>query len=456
MRKNILTLAACLLLAGCAAPDVDTARAAPALPSTWRDQPAAPADAISADWWRVFGSPELDVLVARARVQSFDVEAAVARVARAEAAAMAAGAVLWPRVDARADAQREGRLGGSAAVSGRSIEAAFDLRYDVDAWGRLRSTRDGAQRTAQASAFERDAVQLGVTAAAAELWLQAVALAERVGIAALNLQNAERLLALVEARARAGVATPLEQAQQRGLAAAQRRSLASLQQQAGDARTALSLLLGEAAGVDIRTASLDGMSVPRVGPGLPAALLARRPDIAAAEARLAAADADVAVARAAMLPAITIGGGIGLASDRLRTLFDNPLYTLTAGLAAPIFDAGRLAAEADQASARRRELLSDYRKTIVTAFGDVEVALNAQRGTDAQAAAQAEELRQARSAARLAESRYRAGAETLLTLLDAQRTLYAAQDAAVQAQLARLRARVALFKAMGGGWQPAG
>ncbi|MDM0119777.1 efflux transporter outer membrane subunit [Variovorax arabinosiphilus] len=455
MRKNILTLAACLLLAGCAAPGADTARAAPVLPATWRDQPAALDDAISADWWRAFGSPELDVLVARARVQSFDVEAAVARVARAEAAATAAGAALWPRVDARVDAQREGRLGG-AADAARSVEAGFGLRYDVDAWGRLRSTRDGAQRTAQASAFERDAVQLGVTAAAAELWLQAVALTERVGIAALNLQNAERLLALVEARARAGAATPLEQAQQRGLAAAQRRSLATLQQQAGDARTALSLLLGEAAGVDIRTASLDGMSVPRVGSGLPAVLLARRPDIAAAEARLAAADADVAAARAAMLPAITLGGGIGLASDRLRTLFDNPLYTLTAGLAAPIFDASRLAAEADQASARRRELLSDYRKAIVTAFGDVEIALNAQLGTDAQAAAQAEELRQARSAARLAESRYRAGADTLLTLLDAQRTLYAAQDAAVQAQLARLRARVALFKALGGGWQPAG
>ncbi len=456
MRQSILALGACLLLAACAAPRVDETRTAPPLPANWRDGPATPADAISADWWRAFGNTELDTLVARARVQSFDIEAAAARVAKAEAAATAAGAALWPRVDARVDAQREGRLGGAADVSDRSIEAGVSVRYDPDVWGSLRSARDGARRTAQASAFERDAVQLEVAATAADLWLQAVALTERVGIAARNLQSAERLLALVESRARAGAATPLERAQQRGLAAAQRRSLASLQQQAGDARTALSLLLGEAAGVDIRTASLVGLHAPAVGAGLPASLLARRPDIAGAEARLAAADADVAVARAAMLPAITVGGSIGYAGGRLRTLFDNPLYSLTAGLAAPIFDAGRLAAEADQAAARRRELLSDYRKAIVTAFGDVETALNAQIGSDAQATAQAEELRQARSAARLAESRYRAGAETLLTLLDAQRTLYAAQDAAVQAQLARLRARVALFKALGGGWQSAG
>lgn len=453
MRKSILALGACLLLAACAAPQVDATRAAPPLPAAWRDGPATPADDISVDWWRAFGNTELDTLVTRARVQSLDIEAAAARVAKAEAAATAAGAALWPRVDARIDAERDGRLGGSADVSGRSIEAGIDMRYDVDAWGRLRSARDGARRTAQASAFERDTVQLEVAATAADLWLQAVALTERVGIAALNVQSAERLLALVESRARAGAAMPLERAQQRGLLAAQRRGLASLQQQAGDVRTALNLLLGETAGVDIRTASLDGLHAPAVGPGLPATLLARRPDIAGAEARLAAADADVAVARAAMLPAITLGGGIGYESGRLRTLFDNPLYSLTAGLAAPIFDAGRLAAEADQASARRRELLSDYHKTIVTAFGDVEVALNAQVGTDAQAEAQSEELRQARSAARLAESRYRAGAETLLTLLDAQRTLYAAQDAEVQAQLARLRARVALFKALGGGWR---
>ena len=174
-----------------------------------------------------------------------------------------------------------------------------------------------------------------------------------------------------------------------------------------------------------------------------------------AEARLAAADADVAAARAAMLPRVTLGGSLGYAGDRVRTLFDNPLYSLAAGLAAPVFDAGRLAAEAGQASARRTELLANYHQAIVAAFGDVEVALNAVDGSRAQAEAQAVELLQAGRAAALAESRYRAGAETLLTLLDAQRTLYAAQDEAVQARLARLQAGVALHRALGGGWQVA-
>jgi len=186
---------------------------------------------------------------------------------------------------------------------------------------------------------------------------------------------------------------------------------------------------------------------------LPADLLLRRPDIARAEAQLSSADANIIAARAAMLPRISLGGDITAGSNRVSSVFDNPVYSLAAGLAAPIFNAGRLAAGRDLAVAQREELLANYRRAIVAAFGDVEVALNAVAGIDAQRIAQEEELRQAQRALNLAESRYRAGAETSLTLLDAQRTLYAAQDAAAQLRTLRLQAAVSLYKALGGGWQ---
>jgi multidrug efflux system outer membrane protein len=154
-----------------------------------------------------------------------------------------------------------------------------------------------------------------------------------------------------------------------------------------------------------------------------------------------------------MLPRVTPGAGVGWRSNRLRALFDSPVYSLAAGLAAPIFDAGRLAAGRDLALARREELPAGYRAAVVAAFGDAATALDAVAHIDQQRNAQAEELRQARRAFTLAQSRYKAGAETLLVLLDAQRTLYAAHDASVQLKARRLQASVALYRALGGGWE---
>jgi NodT family efflux transporter outer membrane factor (OMF) lipoprotein len=246
----------------------------------------------------------------------------------------------------------------------------------------------------------------------------------------------------------------LELAQQRGLVAAQQRALAALRQQARDAETRIAVLLGQPGLVLFwQGQRIDQLRAPPVGAGLPSQLLLRRPDIARAEAQLARADADVAVARAAMLPSITLSTGISAQGDRFGNWFDSPLSSLAAGLTAPIFNAGRLAGGRDLALAQREELLAAYRASIVSAFADVSTALNAVAGVDAEAAAQAEELAQAQHALALAESRYRAGADSLLTLLDAQRTLYTAQDQAVSLRHERLQASVALCRALGGGWQ---
>ncbi|XAH21235.1 efflux transporter outer membrane subunit [Xylophilus sp. GW821-FHT01B05] len=400
-----------------------------------------------------FGSDELRALLARGALQSLDLAAAQARVRQAQAQARIAGAALLPELAGNLAADRQARLGGQA-VDGSSYSAGLSARYELDFWGRNRALQDSALQSLRASAFDRDTVRLTVTAGIASLWLQAVGLQERSDIAGQNLASAQRLLAAVESRARAGAASPLELAQQRGLVAGQQRSLAALRQQAGDARTALAVLLGgPVPGAAPGPASLATLRLPVWDAGLPSQLLTRRPDIARAEAALAAANANIAAARAAMLPSLSLTAGIGLGSDRLRTLADNPLASLAAGLTVPIFNAGRLAAGRDLAQAQREELLANYQQSIVAAFGDAEVALNAVGALDAQIAAQTEEHTQAERAFTLAESRYRAGAETLLTLLDVQRTLYAAQEAAVQLRLERLQASVGVYRAFGGGWR---
>lgn len=449
-----MAAAALAVLAGCSLPSERLDASAPKLPLQWFGAATATTSSdIDVAWWRSFGSVELDALVQATQTRNLDIEAAMARVRQAEASARIAGAALLPQFAGSLDASRQGHAGGSADVQGNRFTASLSASYEVDFWGRNAAGHDSALATLRSSVFDRDTVQLTVTAGVSSAWLQEVALRERIGIAELNLRSAERLLALVESRARAGSGTSLELAQQRGLLAGQRRGMEALHQQAVDAGTAVALLLGQAGSPGIATATLADLNAPAVGAGLPVELLTRRPDIARAEAQMVAADADVRAARAAMLPSLTFSGGVDTGGNRLRRVFDDPIYSLAAGLAAPIFDGGRLAADRDLARARREELLANYRAAIVSAFADVETALNAVAGVDAQAAAQAEELAQAQRALALAESRYRAGAETLLTLLDAQRTLYAAQDAAVQLKALRLQAAVALFRALGGGWK---
>lgn len=439
------------LAAGCAVP-LETADPALDLPAAWSlSAQAESAHAPQADWWPAFGSQELASLVAQAQADSFDVAGAAARVRQAQALARIAGADLWPALDATMSAGRQKREGEH---SGRAYLAGLSASYEVDLWGGNAAGRDAALATLSATQYAKEGVALTLAAAVASTYFQTAALRERVAIAQLNLASAERILDLVESRARAGAAPPLELAQQRALTARQRQDLALRRQQAEDSLAALAVLVGRAPqDMAMAQQSLAGISAPPIAAGLPSELIARRPDLARAERLLAAASADVAAARAAMLPRLTLAGSATVSSGQWRRLFDTPLYSLAAGLAAPIFDGGRLSAGRDLALARREELLADYRFAIISALSDVEKALNAIQGIGRQRQAQADVLANARKAVDLATSRYRWGAEPLLTVLDAQRTLYAAQDEAIQLDMERLQASVGLFKALGGGWR---
>lgn len=432
------------------------------VPAQWQGQ-ATSTPLPHENWWRQFSSPALDQLIEQARRNSFDLAAAAARIRQAQASAVIAGAPLLPELKFGLDARRQRLLHGNGfdqldASSRERTSTSFGTRlsasYEVDFWGGKTAARDSALFNLDASRFDRQTVELTLLSGVANSYLQSLALREQVHIARLNLSNAEDVLRLVETRYQSGSATALELAQQRSLVAGQQRQAPLFEQQLQEARITLATLLGEPVqALPALEESITCLNWPQIGSGVPSELLSRRPDIATAEASLAAAQADVRVARAAMLPSLTLGADLGSGADTFAQVMRSPYYTLSAGLAAPIFNNGRLRAERDKARAKQDELLENYRSSIINGFADVERAINGISGVDQQRQSQDEEVEQAQIAFRLSERRYQAGAETLLTVLETQRTLYQAQDQQVQLRLARLQGSVALYKALGGGWQ---
>jgi NodT family efflux transporter outer membrane factor (OMF) lipoprotein len=461
MKPRLSLLTVCLFLSACGSP-VQRPDSGVQAPAAWQSPHAASVARIDPQWWTQFGSPELDRLIEQARLGSFDLAAAVARVRQAQAATVIAGGSLLPEVKAGLNANRQKLLRGSgySQLDTNSSNKAVDYfdsnlsaTYEVDFWGGNRAARDSARFSLQASEFDRATVELTLFSGVANSYAQTLSLREQRRIAELNLANAQSVLKLVQTRFEAGSATALELAQQKSLVAAQQWQLPRVQQQAEDALIGLAALLGRPVQQVSPQASFAQLQWPPIDAGVPSELLSRRPDIARAEAQLAAAEADVKVARAAMLPKLTLTAQLGSGANQFDDLLRNPFYNLTAGLVAPIFNNGRLSAERDKAKARQEELLETYRGAIINGFADVEKALNSIRGLDRQRQWQSEELNQAQTAFDIAQSRYQAGAEDLLSVLETQRTLYAAQDQSVQLRLTRMQASIALYKALGGGWQ---
>ncbi|WP_177429383.1 MULTISPECIES: efflux transporter outer membrane subunit [Pseudomonas] len=451
----------CLLLSACAgSPPALDSRIAP--PAAWQFAERNAAQATNLQWWTHFGSPQLNRLVEQARRDSFDVAAATARVRQAQASAVIAGAPLLPEVKFNLATSHQKLIRGAGgpdldvSQSDKAVDnfgANLTASYEIDFWGGRAAARDSALHSLRASEYDQATVELTLLASVADRYAQTLAADQRKQIAELNLANARNVLDLVQTRYDAGSATALELAQQKSLVASQQRQLPLIQQLAEDSRITLAALLGQPVqALELGSEAFQALTWPGIGAGVPSQLLSRRPDIAKAEAQLAAAQADVSMARAAMLPALTLGATLGSDAYKALEILRSPYYTLTAGLVAPIFNNGQLRAERDKARARQDELLYTYRATIINGFADVEKSLSNITRLDQQRAWQGEELQQAQTAFEIAESRYQAGAEDLLTVLETQRTLYAAQDQNVQLRLSRLQASIALYKALGGGW----
>ena len=399
------------------------------------------------DWWRNFGSGELDQLIATAQTQNLDLAAAEARVLQADARVRQTGAALLPSVNLGADSVKQTHSDNFGLSLGAS--------YELDFWGRNHDLLAAAQAVSKATLADREVVALTATAGTANTYFQLLSIRERLSIARLNLESAQAVLAITEARVNDGIATPLELAQQRAQIAGLQAVIPALEQQELLNRAALAVLLGRPPeGFDVAGVDLESLTIPDVAPGLPAELLVRRPDVVAAEANLASAHADVAAARAAFFPTISLTGSGGIASGALLGLTTNPVGSFSFGLslAQVIFDGGRLTAQSDEARAREQELIASYRGAAITAFTEVETALGGIGHFAEQEAFQIEQESQSEQAFNIAETRYREGIADFLSVLDAQRTLYSARDQLGQVKLLRLQAIVTLYRALGGGW----
>lgn len=463
-------LSGCDLLAEPTQPDIKA-------PTAWAEPiPVAANVWPAADWWHGFKSEELDRLVAAAKADNLDIGMAAARVEQAEAQMRSTSSSLWPQLNLGFDASRRGPLdedaaakesqsGGNGLSSGSGSSSSMDQNsfglslsasYEVDFWGRNRSARNAAQEALRASVFDQQTVALTATTSVATTYLQILSLRDRIAIADNNLANARDVLNVVTAKANLGAVSPADLAQQTGVVAAQEAALAPLEQQERENIYALAILLGRnPEDLAIKAHSLDTLAVPPLATGLPSELLTRRPDIAKAEADLAGADANVVAARAAMLPTVNLSGALSLETAVLSTLFGpaGAAYSVAGSVMQTIFDGGKLAADADVAEGQRKELVLSYRSVIITAFSEVENALVAIRALDRQYALQKVQVEQADKAFRIVSARYKGGSDDLITLLDAQRTLFDAEDALGQLRLQQLQAIVTLYKALGGGWQ---
>ncbi len=410
------------------------------------------------DWYRGFGSDELDALVDFAVANNTDLAGARERVVQADARARQAGAAILPSVSG--DANANYLAGHSQQGSGHELDwfAMLSASYEVDFWGRNRATANAARAAAGASLAERDTIALTTLGGVADEYFQVLALRERVVIARSNRDTARKVLEIAQARFDAGAADPVELAAQQAALDRAEIAIADLERLEVQARAALALLLGRVPEhFEVAAGSLDALREPGVSAGLPAELLTRRPDVVAAEANLAAGSANVAAARAAMFPSLTLTADAGVQNPALpATVLTipgvGPSLALGANLTEPIFDHGRLRAQRDEAAARERELLAAYRAAIIAALVDVENALGTLAHLNTTREFEQGSLAHSERAFEAASLRYQHGAGDFLTLLQSQQTLYMARDQFIQYKLARLQALIALCKALGGGW----
>ncbi len=466
MRRALPLLA--VLLAGCAtrAPRVETAL--PPTPASLQRFTAGPFGAAPGAWWQTrLGDPGLRRLVDAALLNSPDLEAAAARIEQGRAELRAREAERRPNIGALASvagsraATAEGFGGGGDLPPGISIDrervlarTGVDASYDLDLFGRLRADRRAAALRLDAATADAADVRLALVTDVARNYVSAAAADDRAAVARENVAAARDLLSVTRARVRAGLVAGIDEARAEGLLA--------------EAAANLPLLEGERAARIAALTTLTGLSPAEIAPavaaasprlnlgppaaGVPSEVVARRPDVAAAIARVAAADADTAAALARRYPSLSITGSIGLVFNLLGSVFAGDPFSLAAGpsLAGPLLDGGRNRAAVAGARARTAEAVANYRRAVLGAFGEVEqfVALAQARdrqriALDRLAAANADTVS-------IARVQYRRGLADFLGVLDAQRELFRARDAAIQAAAAAADAELGLFRAVGG------
>ncbi|HEU4621738.1 MAG TPA: efflux transporter outer membrane subunit [Burkholderiaceae bacterium] len=451
------------LVAGCAVgpdyarPDVDLPAQfkQQAVTSDWK--PAQPADDMArGEWWRVFGDTELDALMIQVARANQDLRAAQARYQQAAALARQARAALFPLATANASATRGTSGGGNTRVSTtQQVGAALD--WEIDVWGRIRRGVESNTANAQATQADLAATRLSLQAELAQNYFALrIADAQRA-LLEESIGAYERSLALTKNRYAAGIVTRADVAQAQTQLLSTRAQAIDLGLQRTQLEHAIAILVGRAPSELSLAATPFALSVPEIPAALPATLLERRPDIAAAERRVAAANAQIGVARAAYFPSLVLnasGGYRGLSASDLFSL-PNRFWSLGPSLVATLFDAGERRAVEERATAAYDESVALYRGAVLTALREVEDALAAVRLLNEEAAVQAQAVDAARESLALATNQYKAGTVGFLNVLTAQATELTARRTALDIAGRRYTATVQLIRALGGGWTSA-
>jgi NodT family efflux transporter outer membrane factor (OMF) lipoprotein len=465
MRKEIVVIAAILALTGCAV-GPNYKRPQIGLPDAHRGAAETPSAVSIADtkWNELFGDDTLNQLIRTALERNFDARIAAERVQQARARLGIARADQYPFLDAQAQftASRQSSLGSFRFLPvGTNLSTSFTqlgaaLSWEVDLWGRLRRLTEAARARYLASEEGRHAVTVSLVSDVTSAYFQMLEFELEREISSKTRDIAGDSLRIVQLRREQGAASGLDVRQAEQLIYTATAQLEGVERGIGQTENLLSVLLGSAPGAQPRGRRLDEIPVPpEVPAGLPSALLARRPDVRAAEQNLIAANAEIGAARALYFPQISLTAFAGGQSRALTQIASSPARVLSIAPAAlmPIFRAGQIRNQVRLTESQQRELLIAYEQSIYNALREVSDALIGYSRTRAQRGQQEQLVKTLDESVRLSNLRYKGGLDSYLQVLDAQRNLFAGELGLAQLRLAERLTVVQLYRALGGGWQ---
>ena len=465
--KRVIPVVMTLLITGCAVGPVyerPTAPEAVAYKEAGDWVMAAPADALErGPWWKLFNDPVLDDLAARIEVSNQNVAAAVAGYAQARALVAEQRAGLFPSITLGGGANRSGNGGGTVSVnaaqsnrSNTNYQASVGAAWEPDVWGRLQSVANGAAATAAASAADLATAKLAAQGELAVNYLSLRQQDAQQALLASTLAGYARALEITQNRYAAGVVAKTDVLQAQTQLANAKADEAGLQRTRAQLEHAIAVLVGLAPGNFSLAADVDWKpTVPNVPVGVPSILLQRRPDIAAAERRVASANEQIGVAKAAYYPSLSLNASVGTAASRVTDLFSAPAALWSLGLSAAqvLFKGGALDARLDGAQAAHAQAVSRYRQVVLSAFQNVEDQLSSARVLQIQQTLRAQASSAADQVEQQVLNRYRSGQISFTEVITAQTTALNARRALVQATADRQTTAVALIQSLGGGWR---
>ena len=460
MTKTLIALSVTLLLGGCSmAPDYQR----PALPQGAAWQSNQTGEAAVSTWRQQFLDPALQQLIATALENNRDLRIAALNVEAYEARYRIQRAGQLPTLAANGSGTRQQGSDDLSSTGQGTISSQYGANigitsYELDLFGRIQSLKDQALENYLAQVETQRSTQIALIASVANAYLTLLADQELLALSEATLATEQESYGLTEHKYRLGAASEMELAQGRTALESAKVSLAQYQRQVKQDRNGLALLLGTGVpALMTEPVTLAEVQLAAIPVGAPSSLLQQRPDILAAEHSLKAANANIGAARAAFFPTISLTATAGTASNQLSGLFDGGTgtWTFMPQINLPIFDGGKRIADLDVAEVSTRQAVASYEKSIQTAFKEVADTLGAQADYQQQRQAQQALVEANQTYFKLAEVRYEKGVDSYLTRLDAQRSLFSAKQGLISTRLAQLSNQVALYKAVGGGWQAA-